>query len=334
MDVTTARQPPPAIDGATRISPPRAKATLRPDVAIVIATFNRDDMLRATIAEIAAQPTLPAACIIVDQGDPRDKQAILEPLLQRGVAASIHHSVYRSISAARNIGLVEATSASIILYLDDDVELQSDVIAEHARLYDNDPGVVAIAGHVVCEPLDEEFVRLNTFRPVGTVVRQGRGCHMSFRASVLREIGGFNAYICNNGDETELYRRLTKAGYAVHNGPRAVVKHLVCGQGGNRQVGLRSHANHGRVLRDGWVRAARDRGFWKSLLWPLKNGRILFGLCRSAPNLRAGLKAMVVESAWAIRLARLSNARQDYIPVSLDLARGVGVDPKTGLPTI
>ena len=167
--------------------------------------------------------------------------------------------------------------ASIILYLDDDINLECDVVGEHARYYDTETDTVAIAGHISCEPISPEFIRLNTFKPQGKFLTSGRGCHMSFRARILREVGGFNAYICNNGDETELFRRLVKAGYKVRNGERAIVKHLVSPAGGNRQVGLGSHANFGRILRDGIIRIAKDQGLSRVPLGPSRIGGLYGG---------------------------------------------------------
>lgn len=310
------------------------EASIRQDVVVVIATLDRDEMLRATIHDLARQGTLPGRLVVVDQSASAEKEAIVAPLAARGVACEYLHSRYRSISAARNVGLQHAGPARIVLYLDDDIELLSDVVAEHARYYDANPRVVAVAGHVTCEPLGGDFVRQNTFCPAGDFVPQGRGCHMSFRVDVLRELGGFNAYICNNGDETELYRRLAKAGHKVANGSRAVVKHLVSARGGNRQVGLDSHANYARVLRDGVVRVVKERGLAAGFLWPLKNWKTLVGLVRTAPDPWQAVRAACRECYWALRLARLSALRRDYVPVSLRLSSGSGVDPKRGLPVV
>lgn len=308
--------------------------SIRHDLSVVIGTFNRARLLRSTIEQLAEQPTLPGTCVVVDQGDERVDDAVLEPLRILGVRTICKYSAYRSISAARNIGMELSGSASIILYIDDDVELECDVVAEHARYYDDEPDTVTVAGHVTCVPGSPEFNRMNTYKPAGEYLHSGRGCHMSFRTRVLREVGGFNAYICNNGDETELFRRLTKAGYRVRNGKRAVLKHLVSPSGGNRQVHLGSHANYGRVLRDGMVRIAKDQGLLVAVLWPLKNWPIAWGLLRTSPSWTKGIHTTASELIAAIRLARLSAAKTDYIPLSVQLSSGAGVDPRSGLPTV
>lgn len=307
--------------------------SIRYDLAVIIATLDRDELLRSTIDQIARQRTLPGTCIVVDQGQQSSKERLLLPLRKLGVRCLHTHSSYRSISAARNVGLTRCRCPRI-LFLDDDVELESDVVAEHSRYFDEDPSTVAVAGHVTCEPRSAEFERLNTFRPEGEFVRQGRGCHMSFLSAVLREIGGFNAYICNSGDETELYRRLIKAGYRVRNGGRAVVKHLVAPHGGNRVVRVRSHADFERVVRDGMVRSVKDRGAWAGIAWPIKNWNTIRGLVRTAPSPWHGLQSAMATYAAAWRLAFLSRSKRDYIRLSVKLASGAGVDPSTGLPVV
>lgn len=308
--------------------------SIRYDLAVVIATYERSEMLRGTIGELARQRTLPGRVVVVDQGTDEAGAEALVPLARLGTRCVYERSRYRSISAARNIGLEHSRPARIVLYIDDDVELESDIVAEHSRYYDSDADTAAVAGHVTCEAISEEFSRLNTFRPQGKYVASGRGCHMSFRADVLRGIGGFNAYICNSGDETELFGRLGKAGYKVCNGERAVVKHLVCPRGGNRQVGLQSHANYGRVLRDGMVRIVKDRGLATGLLWPIKNWKTVAGLMQTSPTFWKAAAAAGRELYWGMRLARLSRARRDYVPISLELSTGRGIDPGTGLPVV
>lgn len=308
---------------------------IRRDIVVVIPTLDRPDQLRSTIVQIASQKTLPLKVVIVDQGAAAHNEPLLfQPLVGTGVVCDYVRSLYRSVSAARNLGLFRSRPADIVLYLDDDVELLSDVIGEHARYYDEEPSTAAVAGHVCCDCSSRDFHRLNTFRPVGDYVDSGRGCHMSFRTSILRSIGGFNAYICNHGDETELFRRLLRSGYRIRNGRQALVKHLVAPNGGNRQVGVNSHANYGRTLRDGIVRVVKTRGLVFGVAWPLKNWRTLIGLIRTARGPLRGARAALQELTWGLRLARLSQARRDYVPLSVELSSGVGVDSRTGLPVV
>ncbi len=307
---------------------------MRPDVAIVIVTYQRDEMLANTIRDIGKLRTLPGRVIVVDQGDRRDKEGMLCPLAEIGIKTTYIYSHFRSISAARNIGLEYAGECGIILYVDDDVQFLSDVVAVHAAYYDAEPTLAGVAGHVVCEPFSEEYVRKNTVRPAGDYVRTGRGCHMSFRAGALREVGGFNAYICHTGDETELYRRMTRAGKRIRNGSLALVKHLVCQKGGNRSVQGRSHDFHCRIVRDGMIRCVKDRGAWAGLVWPIKNWRMTAGLFWTAPTWNKKGWITLREIARGYRLALLSRQREDYIDLSLKLATGAGVDRSSGLPTV
>jgi GT2 family glycosyltransferase len=306
----------------------------RADVAIVIVTYLRDDMLRGTLRQLGKLSTLPGRVVVVDQGPPSDKEELLRPLAELGIKTTLVYSRYRSISAARNIGLEYAGECEVILYLDDDVEILSDIVGHHAAYYDAEPSLAGVAGHVVCEPFSDHFVRQNTVRPLGDYVSTGRGCHMSFRASALREVGGFNAYICNNGDETELFHRLRRAGKRIRNGSHALVKHLVCPTGGNREVRLRSHDNYCRVVRDGMIRCVKAHGVWAGFVWPVKNWRTTLGLLGTAPTWTQKGWITIRELSRAYRLALLSRRREDYIDLSLQLASGVGVDRATGLPTV
>lgn len=312
----------------------KVSRAIRPDVAMVIVTFERDQMLAQTIQGIIKLGTLPGRLIVVDQGDLRDKEEMLRPLADVGIKTTYVYSHYRSIAAARNIGLEYADDCGIVLYIDDDVQFISDIVAAHAAYYDAEPTLAGVAGHVVCDPQSDDYVRQNTVRPVGDYVRRGLGCHMSFRAGALREVGGFNAYIRHVGDETELYRRMARAGKKIRNGAQALVKHLVCPTGGVRTVACRSHDNHCRIVRDGMIRCVKNRGAWAGLVWPIKNWRVTASLFRTAPTWTKKGWITLREIASAYRLALRASQREDYIDLSLKLATGVGVDRSTGLPIV
>ena len=305
---------------------------VEPAVAVVVVTLDRPGMLDRTLRSLADLSVVPAECVVVDQGTPRDFADAFAPLRKRGVRCERVESNYRSISAARNLGAARV-SADVVLYVDDDVTFESEVVARHAERYE-DPQVAAVAGHVTCPPGDEAFVRKNTFAPKGAFVDSGRGCHMSFRRETLSAVGGFNPYIRNSGDETELFARLRRSGRRVANAPEAVVKHWVHPSGGNRGGGTNSADGSARVIRDGLVRAVCLFGL-AGLLWPIKNRRAIRRRMLAERSVLSGIVAAMKETVRGVRLGfRARRDRRDYFAISESLAAGIGLNAETGLPRL
>ena len=54
-----------------------AHPLIRHDIAVVIGTYQREELLRSTIKQLAMQATLPGTCVVVDQGDFAEKRRSL-----------------------------------------------------------------------------------------------------------------------------------------------------------------------------------------------------------------------------------------------------------------
>jgi GT2 family glycosyltransferase len=92
-------------------------------LAIVIASKNRPADIARAIASIRAQPTQPDRLIVVDQSD--------QPY-ELDAADNLLHSYDPSIAGltvARNAGIA-LNDCAIVLFLDDDVEVISDIVAQ------------------------------------------------------------------------------------------------------------------------------------------------------------------------------------------------------------
>lgn len=100
----------------------RGLSSLNESFAIVIPTKNRPLDIDRAVRSIRAQPTQPDRIIIVDQSDCRYD-------LPPG-GGLLHHydPAINGTSAARNVGIA-LNECAIVLFLDDDVEVISDVVA-------------------------------------------------------------------------------------------------------------------------------------------------------------------------------------------------------------
>lgn len=122
-------------------------------VSAIIPTKNRPDDLRRTIQTLLAQTVLPREVVIVDQSaDERSCSAVHDEFADRmrdPTAAPrlkyVRDSSIQGVSAARNHSMKLAEEA-VWLFLDDDVVMEPEFIAELMSVYETDPRVDGVSG--------------------------------------------------------------------------------------------------------------------------------------------------------------------------------------------
>lgn len=212
-------------------------------ISVVIATYNREEPLRDTINDVRTQSISPTDVQIVDHSNEHEPET--ERLLDDLPNYFTHSRLdYGGLCEARNHGL-ENAKGDIIVYIDDDVCLTDNYLEAHRDAY-SDPKVGGVAGQVLTPQIpdttDEPPIGYFTWygRPVtrlnsdmsGTV-KMGRGCNMSFRRSLLEQIGGFDTTL-DFRDEADAFSRVHKSGYKIRFEPEASLYHRTTESGGTR----------------------------------------------------------------------------------------------------
>lgn len=190
-------------------------------VVVCAYTFDRLKLTSACIQAVLAQPERPEVIVVTDHND-----ELGEALRTRfpGVTV-IPNTQRRGLGGARNSG-VEAASANLVAFVDDDAEPSPRWLAGLAAGFD-DPLVVAVGGDA--EPVWEgsppawfpdEYLWVVgcSYRGMArdASVRNPLGCNMAFRRAVLVAVGGFDQTLGRIGnvpfglEETELCVRLIK----------------------------------------------------------------------------------------------------------------------------
>lgn len=117
------------------------------DVAVVIPTYNRPEVLKGTIESYLRGRVLPRQIVVVDQTpEPFNPGAISDC---RGVRLDIVRSATPSLTLARNMG-VRASDFDTILFSDDDILVDRDSIAVLADTMANET-VALVAGVTIAE---------------------------------------------------------------------------------------------------------------------------------------------------------------------------------------
>jgi len=227
------------------------------DISVVIPTYRRGPVLLDTLRHVLALDPAPSEILIVDQTEwPEPEVAeVLAQMETEGRIRWLRHAP-PSIPQAMNRGLLEA-KGHIVLFLDDDIIPQLDLVTCHRQAYESYPEAWAVAGRIL-QPEDEEngvstdrqpstdfsFLRQDLdFSFAGnnpawvTNVMAG---HLSVNRDRALAAGGFDENFIPPVSfrfETEFAKRLVAAGGKIRFEPQASLQHLRAGSGGTRSQG-------------------------------------------------------------------------------------------------
>ena len=193
-----------------------------PELSVVVATYNRENLVRELVADFAKQTLSTDAfeVVIVDDGS----KVPVKPSLARHEAAFALRVIEQpnaGAAAARHRGIVEARG-EIILIVDDDMRLPPALLEEHLRRHR--AGYTVVLGHIRAAPrldqmpLFERFHAQQLDRQVAAFRRgvPARGVHLctgnvSFRRADYLAVGGFDRNLARSEDR-DLGIRLEQAG--------------------------------------------------------------------------------------------------------------------------
>jgi glycogen synthase len=208
-------------------------------VSVVINTYNRAKTLRDTLQSLQQLDYPNFEVIVVNGPSTDDTEQVLSSY--HGRIKSLECKV-RNLSTSRNIG-IQASSGDIIAFLDDDACADSRWLSALVEAYE-DPTVGVVGGWVYdhtgysyqckfnlvdrlgvgtsVDALDdvEQYTQPGSFLVLSTI-----GTNTSFRATMLRDVGGFDEAHMAMLDETDVCVRMIDAGYQVRIVPEALIYH-------------------------------------------------------------------------------------------------------------
>ena len=271
-----------------------------PELSVVVATYNRADTLRETLAHLMAQ-SLDAQrfeVIVVDDGSTDDTRSVVEAAQQhfRSDLRYLHHA-NRGPGYTQNQGL-RAARAPIALLIADDIFLDAGALEAHLEGHRNHPEEgAAILGRVVQSPGLTHTVFLSKWDPwrLGDL-EDGKplpyllfwACNISFKRGFMLRHGMFQDEMGRAGaaahEDVELGYRLHQHGLRIHYGRRAFGYH-----------------HHVETL-EGTLRRSRERGLnWHD-----------FRLRVPHPEIDIAYRVYDLGTLWA-RRGELSGTRRPYL---------------------
>ena len=212
-----------------------------PRLSVVLPTYQRAALLHECLCALAASNCTDFEVVAVDDGSTDDTGAVLRGHADKLPLTALTQASNAGPAAARNRG-IQAASGNLILFIDDDVVVSPDLLAEHLRLHEQaaDP-LVCFLGRVEWHPeltvtpfmqwLDRsglQFAYDTWLRegPVDPPYAAFYTANLSMRRELLVAVGGFDerfpypAY-----EDMELAYRLVQLGLRMEYRPGALAWH-------------------------------------------------------------------------------------------------------------
>ncbi|WP_424533223.1 glycosyltransferase family 2 protein [Sphaerisporangium viridialbum] len=122
-----------------------------PLVSVIVPAHNSEKTLRACLAAALAQTYRDIEVVVVDDAS-TDRSRVIAGEFP---CTLVRHPYNRGVSAARNAG-VASSRGEILFFLDSDVGLAPDAVANAVRLLGEDPGCGCVYGVYAKEPLIDD----------------------------------------------------------------------------------------------------------------------------------------------------------------------------------
>lgn len=208
-----------------------------PKVSVVIPTWNRADLLARTIDKIENQ-TLSRdlyEVIVIDNDSTDHTQTVLEQKCGTYPKLKSFLQRKRGAAATRNVG-IRAATGKIILFIDDDIQAETNLVETHLEYHQAYPNS-SIIGGLITPWKDCSNAFLRYLRDRGIFNPYSIACgpmdfsyyhtgNVSTARSVLLDVGGFNEQFAVYGmEDIELGYRLERRGSRMVHGPNARAVH-------------------------------------------------------------------------------------------------------------
>ena len=228
--VDAARRPKPAaraVSAAFASAPFSREELTWPRVSVVVCAYNAAETLEDNLHSLD-QLTYPNYEVILVNDGSKDRTSEIGRAHPR---VRVIDTLNQGLSAARNVGLAEATG-EIVAYTDADTRVDRDWLTFLVQPFLRSD-VVGSGGPNVVPADDPPIAQCIARAPGGPthvllddrIAEHVPGCNMAFRRDALLAIGGFNPVYLRAGDDVDVCWRLQARGWKIGFAAAALVWH-------------------------------------------------------------------------------------------------------------
>jgi GT2 family glycosyltransferase/DNA-binding beta-propeller fold protein YncE len=198
-----------------------------PKISVVVCAYNAADTLEDNLRSLDRLTYPDYEVILVNDGS-KDRTSEIARSFPR---VRVIDTPNQGLSAARNVGLAEATG-EIVAYTDADTRVDRDWLTHLVQPFLTSD-VVGSGGPNVVPPDDPPIAQCIARAPGGPthvllddrIAEHVPGCNMAFRRDALLAIGGFNPIYLRAGDDVDVCWRLQSRGWKIGFASAALVWH-------------------------------------------------------------------------------------------------------------
>jgi len=178
-------------------------------ISIVVSCYNKSDTIGDCVTSLLRQETEGFEVIVVDDGSTDGSLQIVETLGSPDTVRIISQE-HTGISATKNRG-VEASSGSILLFIDGDCVLEGRSLTELARSF-TEEGVDCVGGEVRAANSFNLIAKAVEYMQNEVERKWPFGANVAYTRRALETVGLFDERM-KAGEDAELYVRTTKLGF-------------------------------------------------------------------------------------------------------------------------
>ena len=190
-------------------------------VSVIVSVYNGADILPITLPSLLNQDYSreKTEIIYVDDASSDDTHLLLEFPERKGSITVISHQKNRGRAVTRNSGIKTATG-KLLIFLDCDIEVESDFISRHVEYHQNEHiiGVISNIRTRDTKSKDKYHKYIFLGKRGASIIGEDKplpfnyfiiGC-TSVKMSAVRRVGGFNVNLPVYGEDLDFAYRLWK----------------------------------------------------------------------------------------------------------------------------
>ena len=262
------------------------------DLSLVIATFNRCDRLKQTLARIEDQQIdidVDWELVIVDnRSTDQTSEFVTRFAAETNLNVTVVHESTPGLGNARNAA-IKVSSGEIVAFTDDDCLPADDFLQQILDVFREDADIGFVGGRILLhDPSDQPITILeSTVReeiPAGQFIEAGviHGANFSFRRKALIASGGFDPFFgagsFYSGEDVDAIARVSAVGWKGAYDPRPLVFHHHGRKTAKDVESLERIYAHGRgayyakcIVSNQWSRTAWKQWYWSLRRKPLRD---------------------------------------------------------------